>query len=275
MRQWVSAVAVAALLGGCQSFAAFGDPFADVPTLNVEMTGPVAAPLGGHAASARSGRAGAEASADDAVRRDLAAAYARDGRLHEALEIYDQLAAAGEAATGDLVEAALLNIRLDRWEAADSIASSIPSAPRNPRRALLAALLADRAGDWDAADRAYEAAVASAPASGEMLNNWGVSLMARRNLTEAEAVLRRAIALDPALFAAKNNLAITRALRGDYTLPAMSLTDRESAVLLNNMGLIAMRRGHAEKAQALFMDAVETHPQHFPAAAQRLAAVAR
>ena len=47
----------------------------------------------------------------------------------------------------------------------------------------------------------------------------------------------------------------------------------EKAMILNNLGMIAMRKGETKIAKGLFAAAVETHPQHYDAAATRLNAL--
>lgn len=64
-----------------------------------------------------------------------------------------------------------------------------------------------------------------------------------------------------------------RGLQGQYTLPLVPLTDEEKAILLNNLGIIAMRQGDERMAKGLFAAAVELHPQHYSGAADRLAAL--
>ena len=75
------------------------------------------------------------------------------------------------------------------------------------------------------------------------------------------------------LFSAKNNLAIARGLQGNYQLPVVPMTETEKAIMLNNLGVIAVRRGEAKIAKGLFVAAVETHPQHYEEAAGRLSAL--
>ena len=205
-----------------------------------------------------------------ARRRDLARAYLRAGRLRRASETYAALEAAGADEPSDRLEAALISVRLDEWAAARATAARGPLPEGNARAALLRALLADRAGDWTGADAAYAEAVALAPDPAAMLNNWGVSRMARGALGEAAASFTEAVRADPEMFAAKNNLVLANALRGDYALPAIPMTERERAVLLNNAGVIAQRRGERETARRLFSKAVDTHPAFFGDAMRNL-----
>ncbi len=113
--------------------------------------------------------------------------------------------------------------------------------------------------------------MAASPQPATVLNNWGVSQMARGDLRAAAAKFDEAVSYDTDLFSAKNNLAIVRGLQGEFTLPLVPLKDEERAVLLNNLGLIAMRQGQEKRARGLFAAAVDAHPQHYGSAADKLA----
>ena len=54
---------------------------------------------------------------------------------------------------------------------------------------------------------------------------------------------------------------------------AMNLIDAERAELLYTLGLAAVKRGDVTVGRNLLEEAVETHPQHFEAAARSLAAL--
>ena len=124
---------------------------------------------------------------------------------------------------------------------------------------------------WDTADIAYERAARSSTRPARILNNWGVSKMARGDLFATEKTFERALSFESNLFSAKNNLVIARGLQGKFTLPIVPLDDEERAILLNNLGIIAMRQGDERTAKGLFAAAVEAHPKHYSGAADRLA----
>ena len=207
------------------------------------------------------------------ARRSLAKAYEKGKRYPEAARVYEELIALGQAEPADRLEYGYLLMRLERWEEAEAAAAALPEAMNTPRRHLLDALLADHRQDWAVADAAYQRAETLSPNPAEVLNNWGVSLMSRGDLEAAEATFERAISYDSRMFEAKNNLALSRGLRGDYQVPVMPLTDVERAQILNNLGVIALRRDDTRIARGLFAEAVATHPQHYQAAADRLAAL--
>ena len=210
---------------------------------------------------------------DAEARRGLAKAYVKAKRYPEAARVYEELIALNQAEPEDRLEYAFVAVRLEQWDQAQSAAAGLPDGMNTPRRHLLDALLADHRQDWAAADAAYQRAESLSPNPADILNNWGVSQMSRGDLEAADATFRRAISFDSRMFKAKNNLAISRGLRGNYQMPVMPLTDVERAQILNNLGLIALRRDEKRIARGLFADAVATHPQHYQAAADRLAAL--
>ena len=207
------------------------------------------------------------------ARRGLAKSYAKAKRYPEAARVYEEMIALGQAEPADRLEYGYVMMRLERWEEAEAAAAALPEAMNIPRRYLLEALLADHRQDWAAADAAYQRAERLSPNPAEVLNNWGVSLMSRGDFETAEATFQRAISFDSRMFEAKNNLALSRGLRGDYQIPIVPLTDVERAQILHNLGVIALRRDETRIARGLFAEAVATHPQHYQAAADRLAAL--
>jgi Flp pilus assembly protein TadD len=208
---------------------------------------------------------------NDALRRRLAESYLRAGDPAAARDAYAGLIADGAATEDDRVAHGFAAIQIGDWEAA---AARRPEAASSARAALLEAALADRAQRWEAADVAYARAASMADRPARALNNWGVSLMARGDLAEAERRFAEAAASDPTLFRAKNNLAIARARGGVYAAPALPMTDEERAVVAYNIAVVADRQGDRAEAKRLYAEALDLHPRHYPAAAERLTALA-
>lgn len=206
-------------------------------------------------------------------RRGLALSLARANRFPEAARVFEELIALGQAEPADRLEYAQVAARLEKWDDVRSVVTGLPSGLNTVRRYLVEAMLADHDQNWGAADAAYQRAETLATNPAGVLNNWGVSLMSRGDLDRAGLTFERALSFDSRLFNAKNNLAISRGLQGDFTLPPIPMTETEKAYILNNLGLIAMRRGENEIARGLFAAAIESHPQHYAAAASRLAAL--
>ncbi|HSF93425.1 MAG TPA: tetratricopeptide repeat protein [Thermohalobaculum sp.] len=206
-------------------------------------------------------------------RRGLAISLVRAKRLVEAARVYQELVTLDQDEPADRLEYAFVLIRLDRFDEATTVALTLPDGMDSPRRHVLDGMVADQAKDWETADAAYGKAEKLSTRPAKILNNWGVSKMARGDLQGAAATFERALAFDSRLFSAKNNLTIVRGLQGNYTLPIIPLVDEERAILLNNLGIIAMRQGDERMAKGLFAAAVEAHPQHYSGAADRLAAL--
>jgi len=206
-------------------------------------------------------------------RRGLAVSLKRAKRYNESARVYQELITLDQDEPSDRLDYAFVAIRLDRWEDVKTLAATLPDGLQSARRHLLDAMVADQNKDWAAADAAYALAERQSPRPAPILNNWGVSQMARGDLPQAAKTFERAVSYDSRMFSAKNNLAIVRGLQGEYTLPIVPLTDEERAILLNNLGIIAMRQGDERMAKGLFAAAVELHPEHYTGAADRLAAL--
>lgn len=206
-------------------------------------------------------------------RRGLAKSLTRAKRFPEASRVYQEMIALGQDEPSDQLDYALVAAHLRNWDEVSSVVSSIPPGLDTPRRYMVEAMLADNQQNWAAADAAYARAEALSPNPASILNNWGVSLMSRGDLPKATSTFERALTYNSRLFSAKNNLAISRGLQGNFQLPIVPMTEREKAIILNNLGLIALRKGEKNIAKGLFAAAVEAHPQHYSAAADRLAAL--
>jgi len=207
------------------------------------------------------------------LRRGLAISLTRAKRYPEAARVYQELVSLDQARPVDLLDYAFVTIKLERWEDARALDNDIPGGFNTARRHLLTAMIADHDQNWEAADAAYERAEPLTTNPAEILNNWGVSKMSRQRFGDAERLFERSISYDSRFFRAKNNLAIARGLQGNYQLPIVPMTEEEKAVILNNLGLVALQQGQRNIARGLFAAAVETHPQHYEAAANRLAAL--
>lgn len=206
-------------------------------------------------------------------RRGLAISLTRANRHPEAARVYQEMISLGQALPSDRLDYAFVAVKLERWDDARALDAELPGGLNTARRHLLTAMLADHDQDWDAADAAYGRAEALTTNPADVLNNWGVSKLSRQEFAEAGRLFERAISYDSRHFRAKNNLAISRGLERNYQLPLVPMTDREKAVILNNLGLVALQNGDTDAARGLFAAAVDAHPQHYQAAADRLAAL--
>ncbi|MEC7669030.1 MAG: hypothetical protein VX622_08155, partial [Pseudomonadota bacterium] len=150
---------------------------------------------------------------------------------------------------------------------------SIPPTHETFERYKLEAIIADYNKDWKKADSFYEIALGLTTQPAGVLNNWGFSKLTRGDGAAAERLFTDAIQRDQDLFTAKNNLVLARGAQGNYTLPVMPMTQIERAELLHTMALAAIKRNDVEIGKSLLREALETHPQHFEAAARSLDAL--
>ncbi|WHZ34088.1 lipopolysaccharide assembly protein LapB [Sagittula sp. MA-2] len=205
--------------------------------------------------------------------RGLASSLIRAKRFPEARIAWAQVVAHEDATNEDRVELADALIRTNDWDQAEKVLSSIPPTHESFKRYRLEAMIADGKKDWKKADAFYEVALGLTTKPASVMNNWGYSKLTRGDFREAERLFGEAINADQTMFTAKNNLVMARGAQGNYTLPVIPMTQPERAELLYTLGLAAVKRGDVQIGKGLLREAVETHPQHFEAAARALAAL--
>jgi Flp pilus assembly protein TadD len=272
MKRMLVTAALMVLLGACEGGIAEREPPLAGNIIDDADIGQLLLTAGDPEEAVEYFRTALAASPDRAdFRRGLAVSLARARRYPEAARVYGEMVARGQAEPADRLEYAMVAARLERWDEAQTILATLPPGMDSARRHQVDAMLADHAGDWAAADAAYARAEALAADPAPVLNNWGISQMSRGDMPAAVELFERALAYDSRLFSAKNNLAIAHGLMGDYRLPAVPMTETEKAYMLNNLGVVAQSHGQIEIARGLFAAAIEAHPQHYAAAASRLA----
>jgi tetratricopeptide (TPR) repeat protein len=213
----------------------------------------------------------AQAPSDVEAKRNLAGALARAHRFDEAVGFYKEVTAAGPMPPTDRLTFADALVRTGDWKAAATQLAKLPDSERSYDRYRLAAVLADARGDWAAADRHYAQARSLTVQPAVILNNWGVSKLSRGSYSDAEEKFREAVSFDRTLFAAKDNLVIARGRQRNYRLPIIPVTETEKAELLHDLAVVAIDNGDMVVARDLLAEALEVHPQHFEAAAVKLA----
>ena len=217
------------------------------------------------------------ASAQDPERidlmRGLAVSLVRAKRTAEARVAWARVVEHPEATSNDRVKLADALIRANDWAAAEKVLDAIPPTHETYERYRLEAMIADGNKEWQKADSFYETAVGLTTQPASVLNNWGYSKLSRGEFGEAERLFTDAIRQDRTLFTAKNNLVLARGAQGNYTMPVVPMTQTERAELLHTLGLAAIKRGDVEIGKGLLREAIDTHPQHFEAAARSLQAL--
>lgn len=205
--------------------------------------------------------------------RGLALSLVRAKRIPEGRATWQQVVAHKESTPDDKVELADAMIRANDWDGAAAVLNGIPPTHETFKRYRLEAMIADSKKDWKKADSFYETAAGLTTTPASVLNNWGYSKLTRGDFKEAERLFGEAIRADDTIFTAKNNLVMARGAQGTYTLPVIPMSQTERAELLYTLGLAAVKRGDVQIGKGLLRDAIETHPQHFEAAARALDAL--
>jgi Flp pilus assembly protein TadD len=209
----------------------------------------------------------------DDLRRGYAQSLMRANRSEEAAIVYAKLAEDGKATPEDRLGYAEALIQSGKWPEGEAQLHQIPPTVDTYDRYRLEAMMADFRQQWQKSDAFYQSALGLTTRPAPVYNNWGISMMARGNQSGAEEKFLQAISADPGLFSAKNNLAINRAKRKNYTLPVVPMTSAERAQLLYNVALQALRNGDRATAKGMMEEAVEVSPQHFPEAVASLEAL--
>ncbi|MBI3210111.1 MAG: tetratricopeptide repeat protein [Candidatus Solibacter usitatus] len=189
------------------------------------------------------------------ARLQLAAHYRQQGVQELAIEHYTL---AAERAPDNqrviLLRAQALHEMGLTKKAADSISLFLSRhQPANSDLPAWLGILRDDLGEYAAAESAHRAAVSLNPSSAKMHNNLGYNLLLRSKRDEAIAEFRRALALDPLMNVARNNLGL--ALTRDGTLPDRNealqqwIAAANPAVAHNNMAAVLMEQGHYAEAR--------------------------
>ena len=207
------------------------------------------------------------------LQRGLAASLIRAKRPTEAVSAWKKIVQLEDSEADDKVQLADAYIRNNQWQEAEEVLDSVPPTHETFKRYRLEAMIADSNKEWKKADSFYETAIGLTTTPSSVMNNWGYSKLTRGDYAGAEKMFFDTLRHDPGMFTAKNNLVLARGAQGNYTLPVMQMSQVERAELLHTLGLAAIKRGDVEIGKGLLRNAVETHPQHFDAAATALAAL--
>lgn len=125
-------------------------------------------------------------------------------------------------------------------------------------------------GNTERALASYDRALVANTRAAPVYNNRGMSLIMAMRYEEAESSFREALALDPALDAARMNLRLALAWQGRYEEAVADLKRGDAPRILNNIGFVAMERGDFSTAKLFFTKAMELSPSYYPVAAKNL-----
>ena len=207
------------------------------------------------------------------LKRGLAKSLIRANQPTQAAAVWTQILAMPDAGNEDRVGLADALIRSNEWAKAEAELNKIPPTFETYERYRLEAMVADSKKNWKKADSFYEIAAGLTTKPAGVLNNWGYSKLTRADYAGAEKLFLEALTYDPGMFTAKNNLVLARGAQRKYDLPVIQMTQIERAELLYTLALTAIKQGDVAVGKGLLQEAIDTHPQHFEAAARSLAAL--
>ena len=121
----------------------------------------------------------------------------------------------------------------------------------------------------------FNRAIQKGPALAELFNNRALAHLLLKNLAQAEADWKRALAIKSDFKLAHNNLAILLAKKGDYQAAFSSFSKGSGkAEAHNNLGVMLAWRGKNQKAAKEFDLALKRLPLYYPKANSHLNQVA-
>jgi Flp pilus assembly protein TadD len=129
----------------------------------------------------------------------------------------------------------------------------------------------DRRRNWTQAEAAYDHAVTDSDSAAITLNNRGFSRLLQGRYDAARDDFVAALEKKPDLAAARTNLRLAMALKGDYGRATAPGASEDQASLLNNAGYAAMMRGDYAKAENFFAQAIQLRGVYYARAADNLA----
>lgn len=193
------------------------------------------------------------------------------GRYDDALATYQQVAdipeVKGDALEGKGIALSLLGRSDEAFAVLKQAVEAKPSAWR-AWNALGSEYDARR--NWPQADAAYERAVTESDRAPIALNNRGFSRLLQGRLEAAVSDFVAALAKKPDLMAARTNLRLAMAMRGEYERAVAGTPQDDEAASLNNAGFAAMMRGDYPAAENLFERAMGTKGVYYGRAATNL-----
>jgi Flp pilus assembly protein TadD len=128
----------------------------------------------------------------------------------------------------------------------------------------------DKRHEWDRAEDAYANAMTGG--SPLVLNNRGYSRLSQGKCEEAITDFVSALKIKPDFKAARLNLRLAIAMKGDYSRATEGADSNDRAILLNNAGFAAMMRGDYAQAKDLLNQAIQARGKYYAMASFNLQA---
>lgn len=128
----------------------------------------------------------------------------------------------------------------------------------------------DAKHDWTQAETAYDHALSDSDSSPVALNNRGFSRLMQNRLDDAVTDFVAALNKKPDLTAARTNLRLAMAMKGEYERATAGAATDDQAALLNNAGFAAILRGDYPKAEELLTQAMKIKGEFYNRASENL-----
>lgn len=193
------------------------------------------------------------------------------GRLDDALASFKSIESnpslSARALQGEGIALSALNRSNEAVQALEKAVAEDPGAWR-AWNALGAEY--DRHRDWTDAESAYDRALSESQESPVVLNNRGYSRLLQNHLDDAIADFISALQKKPGLAAARTNLRLAVAMKGEYSRALEGATPGDKAALLNNAGFAAILRGDYAQAKDLLNDAMKAKGEYYARASENL-----
>ncbi len=202
------------------------------------------------------------------ARLALARAYKEAGLPEVAAEHYRL--AAGRFPDSLEVQVALaralreLNLRQEAAEGLDRFLAG--HAAKSVRALSWLGIIRDEMGQWTEGEKAHRAALAVEPDSDFLHNNLGYNLLIQKREDEAAREFEKALQLNPKSVAARNNLALALANKGDLALREWQKVN-DPASAHNNLAAVLIEQGRYTDARGQLDIALGYNRRHSAALA--------
>jgi Flp pilus assembly protein TadD len=193
------------------------------------------------------------------------------GRPADALETFNRVRATPSARATALQGAGLaLSLLGKSNEALAALEEAVDADPRAGRAWNGLGAEYDRRREWSKAEVAYDHAFAAMDDDAPVFNNRGFSRLLQGRLDEAVADFVQALEHKPDMEAARTNLRLAMAMRGEYEQAVSGGAPGEMATLLNNAGFAAAVRGDYRQANDLLAQAIRSKGEYYRRASANL-----
>ncbi len=193
------------------------------------------------------------------------------GRYDDALASFKQAQASAttraKAMQGQGIALSLLN-RSD--EALAMLESAVAEDPSAWRAWNALGSEYDSRHDFTRAETAYDHALLGSNSAPSVVNNRGFSRLLQGRLDDAITDFVAALAKKPDLAAARTNLRLALAMKGEYDRALAGGAATDEAARLNNAGFAAMLRGDYPRAEELLTKAISLRSEYYGRASANL-----